>query len=624
MKQETSLTSLAILSNMIDKGSDYLDFFVPLVEYILSINNCMITSHNISDLVEQEFGLLIPHETIELILTRLVKRKVLYRKDHQLYVESLPETVSVFNEKRLEIQRKINSLVKNLVEFAKEKFNMEVTIDDASIYLVSFLTDFSASFVNFALKKSDLPIKGTINSKGITLVSKFIQYTEEYDLLHFNYLIDLACGTMIANALIIPTNLSQIGNFKKVKFYFDTPLILNLLKLSGKINYESAKQLVFLIKELKGQICCFSHTIEESRSVISSSAESLNSPDGFGRIVEIARQNSCTKSELLRIGEKLHNTLQELGIRIEYTPPYTSHLQINETKLEEKLDFYRSQKTKEYDINSIRSIFVLRGDEYKSDIKDCVAIFVTNNSTLVEQTKKFCAEHNPSFSPLITSFTLKTIAWLHSTPNSQIPKLEVVAYSYAATLPSQGFLTQIGEQIEKMKDQEQISLSDYQILKTYRVKHDYYEYTLLEDKTISSDSVEEYLTNIRDQIREDEANRYKPITKELDTFKRERSFNNCIEKERKEKSQSISTKIVKRILFGTSIALIFVSMAQFINKNITNKNVVIGWLAVDVFIFLLGVMGLLSTTIPKLSEKLHPKITKFVYKYLVWKDISYD
>ena len=473
VKQETSLTSLAILSNRIDKGSDYLDFFVPLVEFVLFKNNPFITSHNIAKLVEEEFGLLIPHETIEIILNRLVKRKVLAKEEEGgLRIKDIPKAVKGFDERRIKIQRKIDSLVNHLRSFSKQQFNIDLNEEEASKSLISFFTDFSASFVNFVLKKGELPLRGKYDTKGITLVSRFIQHAEKNDLQSFDDLIDLAHGTMLANALIIPTNLSQIGNFKKVRFFLDTPLILNLLKFSGDIYYESTKQLIGLITNLKGKICCFSHTLEETRLVIKSSAENLNLSTGYGGVVEYAKEYSLTKSDLLIIADTIEDTLKEAGIKVVQTPPYTPDHQINEAELEKRLDFYRNQRAKENDINAIRSIFVLRGGKYITGIKECSAILVTSNSSLTKQTQIFCNQHKNSFSPIITSFTLKTIAWLHNTPDSKVPKLEVIAYSYAATQPSPGFLNETALRIEEMKEQGRISFNDYQVLKAYTVQQD--------------------------------------------------------------------------------------------------------------------------------------------------------
>lgn len=98
--------------------------------------------------------------------------------------------------------------------------------------------------------------------------------------------------------------------------------------------------------------------------MIIAAAADVDRPDGrMSSIVKEARRNGRTKSDLLLIAEKIEDKLHELGIRVENTPRYRPELQIDEVAFENVLEdevSYYNPRAKEYDINSVRSIYVLR------------------------------------------------------------------------------------------------------------------------------------------------------------------------------------------------------------------------------------------------------------------------
>ena len=120
----------------------------------------------------------------------------------------------------------------------------------------------------------------------------------------------------------------------------------------------------------------------------------------------------------------------ELDVDVQDTPSYDEHdLQIDEVALGEALEY--KEGAKRHDINSVRSIYVLRGDRRSSSIEKCKAIFVTSNTPLVNEVYKYSRENDESLgqiSAAIGDTTLTNAAWLKApmeAPN--LPKLEVLS-----------------------------------------------------------------------------------------------------------------------------------------------------------------------------------------------------
>lgn len=79
----STLTSLAILKVDIDRNVDYLDYLLPFISQVIVNNNL----DQISDIdsmkvyIRESFGLEIPVPTIEIVLRRMAKKRLLKRKN---------------------------------------------------------------------------------------------------------------------------------------------------------------------------------------------------------------------------------------------------------------------------------------------------------------------------------------------------------------------------------------------------------------------------------------------------------------------------------------------------------------------------------------------------------------
>ena len=112
-------------------------------------------------------------------------------------------------------------------------------------------------------------------------------------------------------------------------------------------------------------------------------ANYLDSPDSRGTIIIEARKRGTTKSDLLLLASTIDERIDKAGIKVEITPAYIEAVQIDETIfqqiLEDEVSYY-NPRAKEYDINSVRSIYVIRGSDLAPSVEKSPATFVTSNT----------------------------------------------------------------------------------------------------------------------------------------------------------------------------------------------------------------------------------------------------
>src|SRR5438552_9479649 len=104
---------------------------------------------------------------------------------------------------------------------------------------------------------------------------------------------------MLANALLC-VDLQFIGrNFSSLVFYIDTPLMMWLFRLWGEYRYAAAIELLDLLRNLKGTIAVFDHTVAEIQRVLLSCEANIENPGAFNwRMVIAMRKEGIRKSDI--------------------------------------------------------------------------------------------------------------------------------------------------------------------------------------------------------------------------------------------------------------------------------------------------------------------------------------
>ncbi|MYC37035.1 MAG: hypothetical protein F4X66_09005 [Chloroflexi bacterium] len=516
-----TLTSLAILRVQVDLNGDYLTYLEPFVLQILSdCDTNVVTIDFITESLVQRFGLAIPERTVEIVLRRITRRKALTRGNGQFKITGRvpdPQLVS----KQAEAERHIQSVINGVRRFSQGTPNPMENEEQVVEALCAFLADFDVSCLRAYLRGSAIPEAEEASTADRALISNYVQFINDNEPERFRSFLILVQGHMLANALVCPDLHNAPQSFSGVTFYLDTPFLIRKIGLEGAARRNAADELLLLLRNLGGKIAVFSHTREELYYSIQGAASNLESPDGRGSIIQEARRAGTSRSDLVLIAETLDEDLSSNGIEVETTPVYTEKIQIDEAAFEEVLSdevFYLNPRTREFDVNSVRSIYVKRNKKNILSLEKSHAVFVTSNSSFAKAAWQYGQKYDPSqaVSTVITDFTLANTAWLKAPMGAPaVPRTQLMAFSYAALQPSRELLGKYLNEIERLESRGIISERDHQLLRSSpMVTNELMNLTLGDDELITEETVTEILERVTGEIVREESDRAEQIEKE--------------------------------------------------------------------------------------------------------------
>ena len=518
MVSTKTLTSLAMLKVNVDHNLDYLDYLVPFVYQILVDHSAdPVTDTGVRDHLRDQFGLEIPARAVQIVLKRIARKRLLKRETGVYRVSgSLPDPG--IRIRKTEAERHIHAVLSGLIEFSNTTSLPISTDDEAASTICEFLADFDIPCLRSFLRGTAIPAIDNKHQSHIVLVSKYVMQLQRTDPERFGSFQIMVQGHMLANALLCPDLHSAPKTYKGVTFYLDTPLLVQRLGLEGELKKAAAEGLIVLLRNLGGSVTAFSHSREELSRVLKGAADHVDAHDGRGAIVMEARRIGATKSDLLLIEGQLDERLVEAGVEVEDSPRYVEALQIDERVFEKALAdevTYNNPRAISDDINSVRSIYVLRKNTAPTTIEKCKAVLVTCNSAFSRAAFEYGKRHEETreVSSVITDFSLANIAWLKAPMGApSLPTVEVMAYSYAALQPTKGLLEKYLAEIDKLAEQGTISERDHQLLRSSTVAHDELMHlTLGNEDALSEETVTEMLRRVSAEIKSEETHKLNDV-----------------------------------------------------------------------------------------------------------------
>ena len=511
MTNET-LTSLALLKVNIDQEKDYLDYLRPFVlQVLVEEKPDIVTDQTVTALIREHFGLVIPQRTVQVVLQRLAKQRLIKKTEGVYRISgNLPE--SDFVKRRQEAERHINAVVNDFIEFSKTSYKSPQSFESAITSICAFLSEFDVTCLRAYLRGTVIPPLDGSHEVEIVLVSIYIIHLQQSHPEKFESFLRVVQGHMLANALLCPDLQHATKTYHGVVFYFDTPLLVRALGLEGSAKQDATIELIRLLSSLGGEMATFDHSRQELDGVLRGAASKVDAQDGRGAIIAEARRRNTTKSDLLLLTGRIDEELDQLDIQIRRTPRYATTFQIDETSFAQTLDdevSYFNEQARDYDINSVRSIYELRKGKWSPSIEKSRAILVTSNAAFARAAWQYGQKHETSrdVSSVITDFSLANMAWLKAPMGApMLPKVEILAYSYAALQPSNGLLNKFLAEIEKLENSKTISARDHQLLRSdIRVNSELMNLTMGDEAALTEETITETLERIKNEIRGEES-----------------------------------------------------------------------------------------------------------------------
>ena len=325
----------------------------------------------------------------------------------------------------------------------------------------------------------------------------------------FERFLVLVKGHMLANALMCPDLDETTDMYENVTFYLDTPLLVHLLGFESAQEETATRHLVDLVSKLGGTFAVFTHTLDELDAVIKGAAQDVEENDPRTPIAYEAIKRGTTAVQLRLAATQLEDRLNAINIVTELTPPYNAGYQIDELEfgriLDEKIGGYRNDKARSNDINSVRSLYVIRRDDPARSLEKSRAVMLTSNVGFAQAAWVYGRTHLASrhVSTVITDFSLANLAWLKTPVEADnVPITQMLAFSYAALRPPDELWRKYLLEIDRLQEEGVISQDEHILMRSYElINRELMHLTLGEDAALKDETVTQAAERITKKIR---------------------------------------------------------------------------------------------------------------------------
>lgn len=567
----STLTSLAILKVDVDRGNDYLDYLKPFVLQTLVDNKGdAIKSKTVRQHIATQFGLDIPDPTIEVVMKRIARSHPI-KKLHGVYQVVGKLVDPEITNKSSSALHDIELVLNDLMAFSETTIRPIKDKNRAVAAICAFLSRFDIACLRSYLRGTAIPSVAGTDESDVVLVSNFVHRINLSDTMQFKRFLTIVQGHMLANALVRSDLSHTPSDYKRVEFFFDTPLLIQAIGAEGVVKKSATIELINTLLKLQGRLRYFSHTFDELKQVLLVSADKINASDARSSIVFEARKNGMTRSDLILLAETCSQKLSSLGLEEVATPRHINEHQIDEDAFQELLDHevsYMNPRAELYDINSLRSIYAIRKGRPVRSIEKCIAIFVTSNTALAKAAWRYDQQHEPSLavSSMISDLSLANVAWL-KVPMlvPSIPRSQLLSFSYAAMQPTPEILAKYMAEIDRLAHSRSYSSLHLELLRRHAYSRDELSRLTLGDVSLfGNETAHEILERLLNELKREES---KKLLEEEEAHRHTQDLLMQERVKRQEASIQIRTRCLKWsrwIAFSASTVLaLIVATATF-------------------------------------------------------------
>lgn len=620
-----TLTSLAMLKVHIDQGKDYLDYLRPFILQVLVDQKLdPVTDRNVRDHIRAQFGLEIPERAVQVVLKRLSRDFPLEKREGVYRITGALPNPGIIEEKS-KAERHIQAVVSGLTEFSKGTVKEFTISDEAVTAICAFLAEFNIPCLRAYLRGTAIPTIDGKRDSDIVRVSEYVLHLQKTDPERFDSFMIMVQGHMLANALLCPDLQNAPKTYNDVTFYLDTPLLVRRLGLEGEPKRAAIESLIGLLRNLGATVGTFSHSRDELERVLKGAAQNVDARDGRGAIVIEARRNGTTKSDLLLLAGQLDEKLAQAMIEVKDTPRYIADFQIDEKAFEKALGdevAYFNPRAKEYDINSVRSIYVLRKGSSPRNVERSRGVLVSSNSGFSRAAFEYGLRHEESreVSSVITDFSLANMAWLKAPMGApSLPTTEILAFSYGALQPSKELLSKYLLEIDKLEKQGKITANDHQLLRSSTLaQEELMRLTLGDEGALTEETVTETLRRVSSEIRKEETGK---LTAEQEAHRKVQDELASERAKKKKIQERLYWRCRRKARIFAWFLSVFIGLLLMAGLaaglGLRSSNQILGWLlTAGVGVVLLLTLGnlIMGSTVQGLHERVQQRCLKWLIK----------
>ena len=295
--------------------------------------------------------------------------------------------------------------------------------------------------------------------------------------------------------------------------------------------------------------------------------------------------------------------------------------QIFEKVLDDEISYF-NPRARADDINSVRSIYVLRKGTAPTSVERCTAVLVTSNMAFSRAAYEYGKQHEETreVSSVITDFSLANMAWLKAPMGApSLPIIEVLAFAYAALQPSRELLDKYLVEIDRLQKLSKITERDLQLLRSSAMAHEeLMRLTLGDEAALTEETVTAMLQRVSADIKKEEQAR---VTAEVSAHLRtqedlaaERQTSRRVQERLYWRCRS-RARILARIV--AALVGILLLAGVLAGPSLESGNTIVGWMISScsalAALFALGNL-MMGITVKRLYEYVHDQLLTWLIK----------
>ncbi|MFJ5956896.1 hypothetical protein ACIQC5_13175 [Paenarthrobacter sp. NPDC092416] len=509
------LASLAIIKANWDVSQEsYVDNFLPFfLDAAKEAAGAPLSALAAKTHIRERFGIDIPEGVLSTLSRRAAQKKLGHRENGSFVADrSQLDGIRDLGRQKADHLRRQTALVSQLINFAEERFQRTLSIEEAEDALLDHIEAHSVPLLGSVVNGAPYDARPSSSSDKTTeyIVNAFVGHVVSSMPDAFEHLEAVVKGSMLAVSLYLP-NGSELGRrIDRTTFYLDAPVLLKALGYEGQDAMEAAKDLIILSRDAGANLACFEHSVSEVRGILQRSASkaSQGAFHGSNRRATDSHFASMgvTASDILLMSQRLDDDINALGVAIQERPDPSPALTIDELALEDLMGEsmgYSSRDALLNDLDSLTAVHRLRGGRSSSRLETCRALLVTTNAGLARVGRSFFMRGGDhEWPPALTDHHLATLVWLkkpQAAPN--LPRAQILADCFAALEPGGRIWDRYLGEIQRLSHTGEISESDVMLLRySTEAERSLMDRTMGDADRVTSTTVADILETVKAEI----------------------------------------------------------------------------------------------------------------------------
>jgi hypothetical protein len=454
----------------------YLDFIIAILPY--QDKRYPISATEIQKMLNDWYGFTVPIAVINSILKIAVNKKLITYSTGVYHIDSSKLPKIKLLDIRNSYQLRLIEVIKQIIEFSEANFNIEIDESEAQEAFLQVIDNNLLNILNVTMSvETTTEEHDPLTNKVKAIVALFIKkQLSSIDDTVKSFVLEVAKGLMLYTALSYSEELPDTEQCFGISAYLDSMIIIRALGYSFEEQCISPKEFIEIATENGVHLICFTHTLEEIKYILTKSQEVISrkgyyQSEKYYEVTEYFKYIGATPSDiLLKIG-RLEKDVRDLGIAVVDKPEFDEKYSFDESKLERELERspgYANHAALLRDIDSYRSIYILRKGRISENLKNTKFIFITTNNMLIYTCAMYFREEYEvgRVSLGMTLNNLVTILWLRNPKNqNRIPDAVTISNIMAAMRPDNELLQAFIKEIEKLLKEEKLDFDSYIFLR---------------------------------------------------------------------------------------------------------------------------------------------------------------